>query len=101
MSLTGTILIMAAATFACRSLGLLGLPVRNAWTARAMRLVPVAVFAGLVSGGLEVRPGAWLRWCAVGAGGFVSWKGAPIWLSVGLGLAVYLAGAGLLRVPLR
>ncbi len=97
--MASTILAMAVVTFASRFLGLLGLPVRNAWTVRAMRLVPAAVFAGLVSGGLEVRVDAWLRWLAVGVGGFISWKGAPVWLSVGLGLAVYLAGSGLMRYP--
>lgn len=29
--------------------------------------------------------------------GLPAWRGAPVWASVGLGLAVYLIGAGLTR----
>jgi uncharacterized membrane protein len=97
MNVLLTIVAMAAVTFACRFVGLLGLPARNTRTMSAIGLVPAAVFAALVSGGLEFRPDTWLRWLAVASGGLASWKDAPLWVSVGLGLAVYFGGTALLN----
>jgi hypothetical protein len=46
-----------------------------------------------VSASLEVRPGAWFRWLVVGLGGWLSWRGVPVWACVGIGLAVYFVGS--------
>ena len=88
---------MAAATFLTRAAGLWGIPVRAPLVLRALGLVPVAAFAVLVSTSLEVRPGAWFRWLVVALGAGLSWRGFPIWLCVGVGMAIYVAGTALLR----
>jgi hypothetical protein len=84
---------MAVATFLTRLIGLWGIPIRAPWALRAVGLVPVAAFAVLVSAGLEMRPGAWFRWLVVGLGGWLSWRGVPVWACVGIGLAVYFVGS--------
>lgn len=91
------IIAMAAATFLTRAAGLWGIAVRAPWVLRALGLVPVAAFAVLVSSSLEVRPGAWFRWFVVLLGGWLSWRGFPIWVCVGLGMAIHVAGSVLLR----
>jgi branched-subunit amino acid transport protein len=95
--MTETIVAMAVATFLTRAIGLWGLPIRTPWVLRAVGLVPVAAFAVLVSASLEVRPGAWFRWLVVGVGGWLSWRGVPVWACVGIGLAIYFAGTALFR----
>ncbi len=92
-----TILGMAVATFLSRAIGLWGVPIRTPWVLRAVGLVPVAAFAVLVSASLELRPGAWFRWLVVGVGGWLSWRGVPVWACVGCGLALYFIGSSLVR----
>lgn len=92
-----TILGMAVATFLSRVIGLWGVPIRPRWVLRALGLVPVAAFAVLVSASLEPRPGAWFRWLVVAVGGWLSWRGLPVWACVGSGLALYFAGSALAR----
>ena len=91
--MTEAIVWMAVATFLTRVIGLWGIPIRAPWVLRAVGLVPVAAFAVLVSAGLEIKPGAWFRWLVVGLGGWLSWRGVPVWACVGIGLAVYLLGS--------
>ena len=95
--MTEAILAMAAATFLTRVIGISGLSIQRSWALRAIALVPVAAFAALVSASLEVRPGAWFRWTIVGVGGWLSWRGAPTWVAIGGGLALYLMGTALFR----
>jgi len=87
---------MAVVTFLTRLCGL-GVRLRSEWALRAIALVPVAAFAALVSTSLEVRPEAWFRWAVVGLGGWLSWRGAPVWVSVAGGLLVYFVGTSLIR----
>ena len=91
------ILGMAVVTFLSRAIGLWGVPIRAPWLLRALGLVPVAAFAVLVSTSLELRPGAWLRWVVVAVGGWLSWRGVPVWACVGSGLALYIVGLSLAR----
>lgn len=95
--MTKIIVAMALVTFATRISGLMGLPLRGPGTMRATALIPVAAFAALISGGLEVRADAWLRWIVVGVGGWLSWRGAPVWISVSIGMVIQVVGASLLR----
>ena len=95
--MTETIVAMAVVTFLTRAAGVLGAPIRSPWAVRAIALVPVAAFAALVSSSLEVRADAWLRWLVVGIGGWLAWRGAPIWACVGGGLVLYIIGASLFR----
>ena len=95
--MTEIIVAMALVTFATRAGGLMGLPLRSPGATRAIALIPVAAFAALISGGLEVRADAWLRWMVVGVGGWLSWRGAPVWISVSVGMAIQVVGASLLR----
>ncbi len=95
--MTDAIVAMAAATLLTRAAGLWGIPLRAPWMLRALGLVPVAAFAVLVSASLEVRPGAWSRWLVVALGGWLSWRGAPVWVCVGLGMAIHVAASALLR----
>ena len=95
--MTETIVAMAAATFLSRAIGLWGVPIRTPWVLRSLGLVPVAAFAVLVSSSLELRPDAWFRWLVVALGGWLSWRGVPIWACVGSGLAIYLIGISLAR----
>jgi hypothetical protein len=88
---------MAAATFLTRVIGLAGAQIHRPWALRAIALVPVAAFAVLVSASLEVQPNAWFRWAIVGLGGWLSWRGAPTWAAIGVGLAAYLTGTALFR----
>ncbi len=95
--MTDTIVAMAVATFLTRAIGLWGAPLRAPWVLRAVGLVPVAAFAVLVSANLELRPGAWFRWPVVALGGWLSWRGVPVWACLGIGLAIYLVGSSIFR----
>jgi branched-subunit amino acid transport protein len=94
---TETIAAMAVVTFLTRAVGLMGVPIRKAWAIRVLTLVPAAAFAALVSANLDLRPDAWFRWLVVGVGGWLSWRGTPVWACVGGGLAVYFIGAVLFK----
>jgi hypothetical protein len=50
-----------------------------------------------VSSSLEPRPGAWFRWLVVALGGWLSWRGVPVWACLGIGLAIYLIGSSMVR----
>jgi uncharacterized membrane protein len=95
--MTETIVAMAVATYLTRLVGLLGAPIRSRWAVRALALVPVAAFAALVASSLELRADTWFRWLVVGVGGWLSWRGVPVWACVGGGVALYIIGGPLFR----
>ena len=91
--MTGTILAMAAVTFAARYLGLL-LPTARVtpfWR-RFLAYVPIAVFAALIVPGLpgsDLADSAW-RIAACAVTGFLVWRTRSLGPGLLAGLALYL-----------
>ncbi len=88
--ITATILLMAAATYGPRLLGLSlsGLALPPFWL-RFLRFVPVAVFAALIVPALPSAGETPVRLVAALVAALVFWRARSLWLGLSVGLAVF------------